>query len=413
MLWVLNHYAIAPGSPGGTRHYDLACQLVKKGWEVTIFASSFDHHTHSEKHLQAGERFKEEIYNGVRFVWLKTTSYKGNSWRRVVNMFSYTLRVLIYGFKYGKQQKPQVIIGSSLHPFAAWTGYILSRCFKCPFVFEVRDLWPQTLIDLGKASPFHPVVVLLRWLELFLYRRAVKTIVLLPGAHKYIQSRGIPAEKIFFLPNGVDLARYDKKDYVLPPALEEVVGNLKNKVLFVYAGSHGLANSLDTLLDAARILKENGVNHVHLLLIGDGPEKSRLMQRAGKEGLSNVTFADPVPKDSVPSLLNKAFGGIFCLVPSPLYNYGISLNKIFDYMAAGLPVIMTGQAFGNPISISGGGIVLPGGNAEALAKAMSDLANDTGKASDMGKKARSYVEKEHSMEVLGNRLNDLLTGLLR
>ncbi|KJS11985.1 MAG: hypothetical protein JL56_14175 [Desulfotomaculum sp. BICA1-6] len=406
-LWILNHYAAGPGDSGGTRHYDLARQLVSMGWDVSIMAASFNHQQHRDDRLLPGEKMSEEVRHGVRFVWLRTPAYYDNGWRRIWNMLVFTILAIRLGWS---RERPGVIIGSSVHLFAVWAAFVLAKHHRCRFVFEVRDLWPQTLIDIGKVSEKHPVVWVLRRLELFLYRRADRIIVLLSRASEYMVQFGIPAEKIFYLPNGVNLARYHEILQPLDVELEKLANSLTGKFVTAYTGTLGMANSLDTLLDAAAILKQHGNQQIQFLIVGNGPEKTRLIQRTAQEQLINVTFVDPLPKDYIPFLLSQVNTGIHSFQDSPVFQWGVSPNKIFDYMAAGLPVIfLCNRAYSNPVTASGGGYVLPGEDAPALARALLDLAEQPEHAAALGQKARAYVEHEHSMEMLGPRLASILS----
>ncbi|HBC93999.1 MAG TPA: glycosyltransferase WbuB, partial [Pelotomaculum sp.] len=191
-LWILNHYAVGPGESGGTRHFDLARELVKMGWDVSIFAASVNHIMRRETHLQSGEKTKQEVHDGVRFFWLRTPVYDGNGPRRIWNMLVYTMSVLRSAWRRERpESSPEIIIGSSVHLFAAFAAYILARRHRCRFIFEVRDLWPQAFIEVFKISEYNPAIWLLRRLEIFLYRKAEKIIVLLPRANEYIERFGI------------------------------------------------------------------------------------------------------------------------------------------------------------------------------------------------------------------------------
>ena len=237
-LWILNHYAISPDMPGGTRHFDLASELVKKGHDVTIFASGFDHHAHRYIKIDPKEKIRVEEYDGVRFVWINTTPYSKNDWRRVVNMISYGWRVLRCD---RGLPKPDVVIGSSMHPFAALAGWRLARRHKARFIFEVRDLWPQTAIDMGamKENSF-PAKLLYAW-EKFMYEKAEKIIVLLPYAKEYIVSRGISPEKVFWLPNGVNLDRFDHPSPLDPGSeVAKAFERYRDRFKVVYTGVHGV-----------------------------------------------------------------------------------------------------------------------------------------------------------------------------
>jgi len=410
-LWILNHYAVGPHESGGTRHLDLAGELVQLGWEVTIFAASFNHQTHSEAHLLTGEKIKEEDHHGIHFIWLKTSAYQDNGLSRIRNMLDYTKRVLQVAWE---REKPDVIIGSSVHLFAVLAAYWLARHHSCRFIFEVRDLWPQVLIDIGKISERHLAIKLLRKLEIFLYRKADGIITLLPGADEYIARFGIAKEKIFYLPNGVNLDRYDRSLQPLPGELEEVLHSLADKFIAVYTGTLGIANGIDTILDAAGALKNQGDRRIHFLLVGNGPEKTQLQNRAVQEHLDNVTFVNPVAKEYVPAVLNKVNTGMHSFQDSPVFKWGVSPNKIFDYMAAGLPVIfLCDRSAGNPVALSGGGVVLPGSHKEALVQTLLEMTEHPERTAEWGRRARKYVETEHTSAILGKRLAGFLAEKTR
>ncbi|WLR52980.1 glycosyltransferase family 4 protein [Bacillus tianshenii] len=400
-IWIFNHYAVAPGTNGGTRHYDLAKQLVKRGHNVTIFASSFNHQSRKDLYLEDhSEEFKTTYYDGVRFVWVKSFPYQKNDWRRAYNMVSYTKNA----YKIVKQfdEMPDVVIGSLVHPFAAYLGYLVAKKKGCRFYFEERDLWPQTLLDLGKVSERNPLIWVLGKMELFLYEKADRIVVLFNKAPNYVVSRGVKREKVMYLPNGVDLSRYEKQSDEMLPELQQVLGRLDDKFVAVYTGAHGLANNLDTVLDAAKMVKKKD-EQIHFLLVGDGPEKARLEKRKVDEGIDNVTFFPPVPKEQIPLILQRVNVGLLPLTDSPVFKWGISPNKMFDYMASSLPVILLCNITESPVELSGGGVVIKENFTENLASSLLEM-NATDDAHVKGQKARQYVESNHSWDVLSKQL---------
>lgn len=404
-IWIFNHYAIAPGSSGGTRHYDLAKQLVEKGHKVTIFASSFNHQTRKEEHfISENSSMIEKYYDSVRFVWIKTSSYHGNNWRRVLNMLSYTYR----GYKHAKRMddQPDIVIGSLVHPLAAYLGYKISKRFKCKFYFEERDLWPQSLIELGKISPKNPVILLLSQLELFLYRKADKIIVLFDKAVNYVVSKGIDREKVLYLPNGVNMDRYKSSNNAinLPNEITDPFSTtLKNKFIAVYTGTHGLANNLDVILDAANLIDNKDI---FFLLVGDGPEKRRLQTRVEDENILNVVFLPPVQKEFIPLILNSVHIGLLPLQDSPVFKWGISPNKMFDYMAAKLPVILLCDLEDTPVDKANGGLVIKNEFSQNLAHTLQEWAVNQSEVKKMGINASKYVIENHSWDKLANVLED-------
>ena len=405
-IWILNHYAVSPDMAGGTRHYDLGKELVGRGHKVTIFASGFKHSSKKNVKLHSGERFKIEDYNRVRFVWLNTIPYYGNNWRRILNMISYGVRVLnvCRGI-----EKPDVIIGSSVHPFAVVAAWWLAKRYKARFIFEVRDLWPQTVVEMGaiKATGI-PARLLYIW-EKFMYKRADKIIVLLPNAKEYIEKCGIDLQKIVWIPNGVDLELFDKPEHIDPSSeIAKVFRKQKNRFKVVYAGGHGPANALETVIDAAYLLAKKSAN-IHFFLIGDGTEKKKLIKKAQEKSLDNITFLDPVPKFQVPAILQKSDLLMFCLRDLDIYKYGISLNKMYDYFASGKPILMSGDAINDVLHDAGVVITVESENPEALVEGIIKIQKmSPEERQKLGANGRAYVEKYHTIRVLGNILEKIL-----
>ncbi|HHV42754.1 MAG TPA: glycosyltransferase family 4 protein [Clostridiaceae bacterium] len=405
-IWILNHYAISPDMAGGTRHHDLGKELVRKGCDVTIFASGFDHGTKRYIKISSKERITTETYNGVRFVWVNTHPYYGNNWHRIVNMASYGTRVL--GACKGIQ-KPDVIIGSSLHPFAVLAGWWLAKRYKARFIFEVRDLWPQTAVDMGAMKNISLLARMLYAWEKFMYQRAEKIIVLLSNAKEYIVKRGIDPRKIIWIPNGVDLERFDNPDPLEPSSeAKRVFSQHSDKIKVVYAGAHGPANGLEVIIEAAKILSRQA-KPIHFILIGDGPEKTKLIQKTESPGIGNISFLDPVPKSQIPAVLQQADILVHCLKPLKVFKYGISPNKLFDYLASGKTIIMSAQASDEIIKQSKAGICVEPGNPDALVEGILNIIQmDPIQRKQFGTNGRAYVERYHSIQVLGEKLYNIL-----
>ena len=390
--WILNHYAQEPGGPGGTRHYGLARHLKASGWNSFIIAAGTELNTGRQR-LAADERFRLEHFDGVPFLWIRTPPYQGNGGGRLKNMLAYSLRSLLPRTT-RSLPRPDVVIGSSVHPFAAAAGLLIARRFKVPFVFEVRDLWPQTLIDLGRISENGISARLMRRLELWLYRNAAKIVVLLPLAHEYITPLGIPRQRIAYIPNGVEMG-------VTP-------GPPKPSTHFtlMYFGAHGQANGLEPVLHAMKLLQDNSITgNVRLRLVGDGPSKLRLVSLATELALTNVSFEPPIAKDAIPTLAAEADAFIFNLIDAPVFRYGISSNKLFDFMAASRPTLFCCNAGNNPVAEAGAGMTVLPNDPHALSEAILEL---TSLASEdrarIGCAGRAFVEANHSYKSLAQRL---------
>lgn len=402
-VWILNHYAQEPGGAGGTRHFSLVRHLPANGWNATIIAASTDHVARSQR-LAADEMRRLQAYDGVPFLWLKTRAYAGNGMDRIGNMLDYT-RAVLKRENLSGLEAPDAIIGSSVHPLAAWAGRRLARRHGVPFIFEVRDLWPQTLIDMGRLSHGHPAAVALRGLEKSLYRDAARIIVLLPKAHEYIMRFGVPAEKIVWIPNGADVENFPAQPARQPDG----------SFTLMYFGAHGSTNGLENLLTAMQHVRDNPAGrHIVLRLIGEGPLKSSLVAAAREKGLDNVRFEDPVPKSRIPALAAQADAFVICVRNLPgLYRFGISMNKIFDYMAAARPTIISVDAINNPIAEAGAGVTVPPENPRALADAIVNLAAlPAAERAKMGEAGRRHLEENYDMERLATRLASVLDDSL-
>lgn len=407
-IWILNHYAHPPDTPGGTRHFDLGRELVRGGHRVTVFASSFHHYIHRETRLQPGEKWRVEEVEGVCFVWIRTPPYTGNDWRRVRNMLAFMLMALRLGRRLPRIVpdigKPDVVIGSSVHLLAVLAAYRVARRHRARFVMEVRDLWPRTLVDMARLSTRSPVVKLLEVLERFLYFRADRIVILGPQMRDHITARGGDPGKTVWIPNGVDLSRSGEPG---PSACESAKG-----LRVLYVGAHGQANALDVLVKAAKLVQDSGFDSFSLVLVGDGPKKPELMALARNLGLRNTEFRESVPKGTVPTILREAGALVVVLDPS-FSSYGGSLNKLSDYMAAAKPIVFAGAPANNPVKDAVCGLTVPPRDPQALADALVQLAQMSREEREaMGKRGRAYVEEHHDIRKLAEKLESVLSEVV-
>lgn len=408
-LWIFNHYAITPELPGGTRHFDLGQNLVKQNYNVTIFASSFNYSTHQEMKLSSIEKWKIENVNGLKFLWIKTYPYQRNNWRRVVNMLSYMLLAWYLGRKLPALnpsiKKPDIVIGSSVHLLAVLAAYYVAKYHNAKFIMEVRDLWPQTIIDMMKLSEHNLFINLLRLLEKFLYYKAERIIILLPLAYEYIKSWGISYKKIVWIPNSVNISQFVGAEIEKP---------ITKEFKIMYLGAHGKANALDVLLEAAKFIQEQNHQKIKFIMVGDGTEKPRLIRRAMELGLENIEFRVPVRKSEVPESLSEADALIFNLEKIEVFKYGISSNKLFDYMAAGKPIVFSANVPNNIIEEAQCGFTVPPRNPRKLAESVIRLyETPLIERQIMGERARKYVKKNYDIRIIADRLHSCIEDVLR
>ena len=412
-IWILNHYAETPGHPGGTRHYSLARAAVELGADVTIFAAGTPHVSDREDRVGSRRLARSRLVDGVRFIWVRTTPYQGNTWRRMLNMISYAALVLPVQ---ARRPRPDVVVGSTVHPFAALAGLIIAKARGVAFVYEIRDLWPQTLVDLGAMRATSPLARMLYRLEALLVRQADIVLSLLPGIGEYLRERGLPDGHVRYLPNGA-LQPGPADPPVPATATARLLERLaeqrqQGEVVFAYVGAHGRVNRLDVVLEAFRLAQERGAPPMALALVGDGPEKPRLMELAERDGHRSVLFADPVPKLDVPALLANADVGVVHTTSTPVYRFGISFNKLFDYMAASLPVAFATSTAYDPVAASACGMSVEPDDPAALADvfiAMAEAGPD--ERSEMGRAGRTYLAEHHDMARLGRRFADIVGDL--
>ena len=396
--WWVNHYACPADEPGGTRHHALAGHLKQHGVDVTLIASSF-HYTRLVERLDDGETMRIEDRDGVRYAWLRTRPYTSNPLAKLNNMRSFAshLRRIAPTLPL---DPPDVIIGSSPHLYAADAARRVAQRMGVPYCCEVRDIWPGSLVDIAGASPWNPIVLHMGRIERRIYRAARRIFTLLPGSQEHIVEHGGRPGSVVWIPNGVD-------PELLPPSAPP---RGEDPFTIIYAGAHGVANGLDSVLDAASILQRAPASRpIRIVLIGDGPAKPDLVRRAADESLDIVEFRDPVPKSSIHSVLQQ---GDACLMPlkrGNVFRHGISPNKMFDYLAVSRPVIFSVDTPVNPVERAGAGLTIAPEDPEALAGAVRKLsAMDASELESMGVRGRSYVMEHHDLEMLAGRVGDAL-----
>lgn len=407
-VWILNHYAAEPDGVGGTRHFHLAEHIRRHGWEASVIASSVELNSGRQR-LNEGESCRVDIAHGVRFLWLRVPTYSGNGVRRLLNMLAFSASALRRSLT-AALPRPDVIVGSSVHPFAAASGALLARRYRVPFVFEVRDLWPQTLIDFGRIRESSLTARLMRWLERWLCRRAASIVVLLPKASDYYVPLGVPEERVVWIPNGVDLSLFARADWTPRERGQPFT--------LMYFGAHGQANALETLVDAMALVRERTPDlSIRLRLVGDGPSKAGLIARANQLGLdeSTIVFEPPVPKRCVPELAMHADAFVLSVLDRPsLYRFGISMNKLFDYLAAARPVIIASDSVNNPVADAKCGMTARPGDPEDLAEAIIAVAKiPEEELRAMGARGRRHVEENYSYDQLAVRLSTVLDDCLK
>lgn len=311
---VINQFAMPRTEWGLTRNADLFGAV--SGWHTTIVAADRDH-------------YSQRIFTTTDplFRLVSVPAYRGAGLARIVGWLIFSVRACWIGLR---SPRPDVVYASTPQLVSALAGWVVARVRRAAFVLEVRDLWPESIVAAGHLRRGSTVHRLLVRLERFLYEQARRIVVVTWGWEEHFADLGVSTDKLHVIPNGVDA----EVSRGLPDKARLRDAHAIQGFTAIYAGAHGKANGLDQLLDAAAELPQ-----VNFLLVGAGPEKERLVARAAREGLTNVAFRQPVPKTQLPALLKACDVGVHVLAPWELLARGLSPNKVFDYMAAGLPVV--------------------------------------------------------------------------
>jgi glycosyltransferase involved in cell wall biosynthesis len=398
---LLIHQAFAAiDEPGGTRHHELSLYLAEQGHRVTIIASPVSYltgkTTPSSDTSNTGHSqitiLRPPVYQALHRSFV----------HRVFNFLSFMLSSFWVGLRV---EDVDLVWGTSPPIFQGVAAWALARLKRVPFLFEVRDLWPAFAVAVGVLT--NPVLIRAsEWLERFLYRRADTLMVNSPGFIDHVRARG--ANQIELVPNGADCDMFHPED---DGSDFRTLHNLEGKFVALYAGAHGMSNDLDVVLDAADLLRDQA--EIGFVLLGDGKEKPRLQKRASQMGLGNVHFIPPMPKDEMTTALAAADACIAILKPIEMYKT-VYPNKVFDYMAAGRPVILAiDGVIREVVESAQGGIVVPPGDAKSLGEAIQVLAGDHQRKILFGQNGRRYVKAHFDRPVVAEKLNVVLDQMER
>jgi glycosyltransferase involved in cell wall biosynthesis len=398
-LWIIHHYANTPDAPGDARHFSHARELIRRGHQVRIVACSFHHLTHEDVIASETALWEEKDHDGVPFTWIRTGGYEGRSFRRIFNMFAFSRRVVQRKWAAGLEP-PDLIMGSTPHPFAALAAERLAAHYKVPFILEVRDPWPYALTEIGGHSRLHPFIRLVDVTMRFLYRRAAAIVMFSRHSAPLLAAYGADQRKIAWIPPGIDLAMCPS-----PTAAPD-----DGCFTVSYIGAHNQWNSLDAILDAAKILEASAASKIMIRFVGDGDCRKALMARAEAENICNVCFNPPVPKRSIPKILRESDAFILNNRKDDVSRKWMSFNKLYEYLAAGRPIIFGSWTENDPVRDSGAGISVEAGDARAIAEAIRSLAAKTPQElAHYGQLGRAYIEKHHSIPVLVDRFEALMS----
>ena len=410
-IWILNHYAGETFFDKGGRHYWIAKYLKRNGHSPIVFCCNVKHNpVGADDWLKFDGKWKEQISDeiGVPYVFIKAKHYTSNGIKRIRNMLNFAVNLPKVAKEYAKvNDNPDVIYASSVHPFTLVAGIWMAKRYKVKCICEIRDLWPESFIAYGIAGEKNAAVLLMRKLEKWIYKKADHLVFTMEGGYDYIRDqhweKEIPLSKVSYINNGVDLEVFDlmKEQNVI----EDIDLNNDNLFKVVYSGSIRKVNNVGKILDIAKEVKNP---KVIFLIWGDGDELPALKERVEREGIANVVFKGRVKKEYIPYITSHASVNLAHNSRSPLFKYGISFNKLFEYFAAGKPIICDFWSKYNPALNEKVAYCVESGEAKEVAMLIDYLTDiDPSEFTTVSQNARAAAIK-YSFSSLTKTLVDII-----
>lgn len=399
-IWLVNHYASTPATGMGGRHHYLARELSALGHRVTVVSAR--HHHLLRDGLDTSALPSEEMVSGYRLLRLDVPRYAhAHDKRRAVAWAAFAAK--LWTMRPKPEDRPDVVLYSSPQLLGFLGAERLARRYGARLVFDVRDIWPLTLVEVGGFSARHPIIRFFQWIEDRAYARSDKVVSNLPGAVDHMVERGMDRAKFTWIPNGIALDEVENPE-PLPPELAARIPT--DGLRLAYTGTLGEANSLSTLLNAAALLRDLPVS---IILAGQGKNRATLEKQRDDLGLDNVYFLGPVPKAQVQSVLAACDACYIGWIDSPLYRWGTAANKLPEYLYSGRPILHGYSGNHDPVEMSGAGITVSAGNPKALADAIRKFCNtpEAGRRS-MGENGRRTVLSQYDYSLIAQSLAEVI-----
>ncbi|MBO0961645.1 glycosyltransferase family 4 protein [Neobacillus sp. MM2021_6] len=403
---LINHYAGSNVHGMEYRPYYLAKEWVKSGHEVTIIGASYSHIRTIQPEMTG--RWKEEFLDGIRYIWIKTPPYEGNGAKRIINMMIFLKALRAKASFIAETYHPDVVIASSTYPLDIYPARKIAKKAGAKLIFEVHDLWPLSPMELGNMSAKHPFIMVMQKGENDAYAYADTVVSLLPKADQHMIEHGLEPGKFRYLPNGIDVEQWNDAKEKIPEDHMKLIQQLKaeGKFLVGYAGTHGIANALEYMIDAAELVKDEPVAFI---LVGKGPERETLIQKAKERNLTNIHFLPVINKKAIPDFLAHMDALYIGWRRSPLYRFGVSPNKLLDYLMAGRPIIHGIEAGNDLVAEAEAGISIEPENPKKLAEAVIAIKNYSPvELNKMGSNGKKFVSQTHDYHVLSQKFIDIM-----
>jgi len=402
-IWILCQYAGSLRHGMNYRPYFFGREFAAAGHRVVVVSGSYSHQFVELPTISG--RYTREAVDGLEYVWVRLPRYRGsNDPKRILSWFFYT--AALPGLRRLDLPEPDAIIVSSPVPYPIWPAAYLSRRYGAVLAFDVRDIWPLSLSSLGGYRKSHPFILLTQAAEDFAYRRSDLVTAALPRALEHMAGRGLDPAKFEWISNGIDPDLLEQGDSLEPTLEASLEGS---GIRLCYAGSFNARNTSAVFVEAAALLQQRGVNCTAWFVGKDTGGKNYIENLAGELGCDNVRFLDPVRRSQMQALLSRMDICLASTRVSPLYRYGISLTKLFDYMLAGKPIVLSSGAAGDLVTSAGCGLVTPPEDANAAAEAiMAIAAMDSKDRAVMGARGRKALLAEYTHRNLAQRWLDRL-----
>ena len=405
-ILLINHYAGSDRYGMEYRPYYFAREWAKQGHNVRIIGATYSHVRRMQPKVAAD--VTKEICQGFEYYWLKTPQYQGNGVGRIINILVFLWKLWFYSKALIQDFQPDCVIASSTYPLDVFVARRVAKKTGAKFVYEVHDLWPLTPMELGGYSKWNPFIMTLQFAEDYGYKRCDKVVSLLPCAKEYMVSRGLADDKFIHIPNGTDFT-----DSYIPDPLPDSHLNLlaeyenSGKFLVGWAGTLSLSNKLEVFLEAIEKLKGQPIE---FFILGNGAEEQRLKELSRQLTLFNLHFLPAITKAQVPLFLDKMDALYVGFAKQSLYRFGVSPNKLMDYMRAEKPIVYAINSGNRPVDEAECGYSVEAEDAQAIADAilrMSQLTPEQRR--NMGSKGGAYVKNHHDYSVLSRNFLDSLS----
>lgn len=405
-IWFFNHYAHQPSLGGCIRYHNWAKEMINDGYNVTIFAASSFHDQYHENLIKDNSLYIEDVCDGIKYVYIKTRDYTGNGFKRIANMYEFYNRLL----KMTKYfDKPDVIIARSPNPLECRSAILIAKKLHIPCISDIVDLWPQSIVEHMNVSSHNPIIALLYKYEKWVYMKSSAVIFSMEGGYDYIKDRKwdkkIPKEKVFYINMGVDMPLFDsnKEKYTVDTE------NMERDDIFkvVYCGSVRTANNVRQLCDGAKLIKEKGYDKIRFFIHGSGDLVDELTLYCKENSIDNLQFYGRIKKEEIPYLLTHSDLNVLNYHRVPLFKYGGSMNKMFEYFASGKPILSNSRFGYDLVEHYKCGYIMNGDSAEDYVEGILHFYNmDNDKKEDVGIHARKAAE-DFTQPVLVNKLFDV------